>query len=99
MLIASFPTLFLALLLAGPAIWHAAVVRDLDPLTALIRYLIAIPVAAIMLGLVRAITTGYERYNNSPLRVTAVTGTPIASGPKAPVPGTSMEPPAGTPPV
>lgn len=77
MLIASFPTLLLATVLAGPAIWHAVVTQDLDPLTALIRYLIAIPVAALMLAFVRALTNGYERKNSSPLRVKAVTGSPL----------------------
>ncbi len=79
MRLASFSTLLLASVLAGPALWHGFVARDLDSTTALLRYLIAIPVAAIMIAVLRSIVTGYQRDGErEPLRVRAVTGEPMA---------------------
>jgi hypothetical protein len=75
-----FPTLLLAAVLAGPAIWRATVTGDLDPRTALMRFLIAVPVAGIMLALLRSLATGYQVKGAAaqpPLRVEAVTGEPM----------------------
>src|SRR5687768_7554659 len=58
---ARFSTLALALTLASPALWAALVTRTMDLRTALIRLLIAIPVAALMLGVVRLVTSDYGR--------------------------------------
>jgi hypothetical protein len=79
MRIASFPTLALAGVLAGPALWHGFVERDLDQNTALVRLLIAIPVAAVMLTFLHALTRNYGEANDpkQPLRVKAVTGEPL----------------------
>lgn len=78
MQLARFPTLLLATLMASPALYHAFVAHDLDPTTALIRFLIAVPVAAIMLAVVRALTSGYKRTKRSePIHAEAVTGTPL----------------------
>ncbi|GAA3167861.1 hypothetical protein GCM10010466_67980 [Planomonospora alba] len=59
MQVTSLPTLLLALVLAGPALWHAFVLRDLDVVTALTRYLLAVLVSAAMLGALRRITASY----------------------------------------
>jgi uncharacterized membrane protein len=79
MQVAKFSTLFLACVLAGPALWGAFVTRQLDVTTALTRLLIAIPVAAIMLATIRALTGGYgeESSHEEPVRAEAVTGTPL----------------------
>ncbi|MBT8227349.1 MAG: hypothetical protein HKP61_08530 [Dactylosporangium sp.] len=78
MRLASFPTLFLAAVLASPALWHAFIVRDLDPRTALLRYLIAVPLSGLMLALLRSMTRGYrQQQSRKPLRVEAVTGEPM----------------------
>lgn len=79
MRIADLSTLCLAGVLAGPALWHGFVVRDLDQNTALVRLLIAIPIAAAMLAFLRLLTTNYSQASdqNQPLRVKAMTGEPL----------------------
>jgi hypothetical protein len=86
---ARFSTLFLALAIASPALYTAFVKHTLDPTTAMLRLLIAVPVAAIMLGIVRAVTRDYgkdkprraakssEPGGHEPVRAEAVTGEPI----------------------
>lgn len=46
--------LLCALLFAAPTMWQALVDQTISVETALIRFLIAVPVAAILLGLVRS---------------------------------------------
>jgi hypothetical protein len=77
--LARFSTLLLATLMASPALYHAFVTHDLEPTTALIRFLIAVPVAAIMLAVVRVVTSGYQRNkrNTEPIHADVVTGTPL----------------------
>ena len=87
---ARFSTLFLAAAIASPALYAAFVKHTLDPQTALLRLLIAVPVAAIMLAIVRAVTRDYgkdtprraaqhtEAANHEPLRAEAVTGEPVS---------------------
>jgi hypothetical protein len=86
---ARFSTLFLALAIASPALYAAFVKHTLDLQTALLRLLIAVPVAAIMLGIVRAITRDYgkerrrrdrrgEAGGHEPVRAEAVTGEPVS---------------------
>lgn len=76
--LARFSTLLLAFLLAGPALWRGFVTHDLDATTALIRLLIAVPIAAIMLAAVRAITGGYQHTSRQePIHAEVVTGTPM----------------------
>ncbi|MGI5236641.1 hypothetical protein [Dactylosporangium sp. CA-139066] len=58
---ARFSTLFLALVIASPALYAGFVTHQLDQKTALLRLLIAVPVAAVMLGIFRMITRGYGR--------------------------------------
>jgi hypothetical protein len=53
--------LVLAAAIDAPAIYHAAVVHDLPGSTALLRFLIAVPVAAGMLAVLRAMTTPYRQ--------------------------------------
>jgi hypothetical protein len=77
---ARFSTLGLAVLLASPALYSAFVKHTVDPMTALIRFLIAIPVAALMLWIVRLVTRDYGREKKpeaEPLRLEATTGEPI----------------------
>jgi uncharacterized membrane protein (DUF106 family) len=57
---ARFSTLLLAAVLASPALYEAFVVGDLDVSTALIRYLIAVIVAAVMLSLFRMVVRAYH---------------------------------------
>lgn len=52
-------TMLLATLIDSPAIYHAAVAHDLTAASALYRFLIAVPVAALMLRLLRALTADY----------------------------------------
>ncbi len=53
-------TLLLASLIAGPALYHAFVVGDLSVTSALARFLIAVPVAAIMTAALRWLTASYR---------------------------------------
>lgn len=54
-------TLLLAALLASPALWQAFVVQALDYETALTRYVIALPVSAVMLGVLGWLTRTYQQ--------------------------------------
>jgi hypothetical protein len=54
-------TLLLAALIASPALWQALVTQQLDLTTALTRFLIAVPVSAVMLAMVRGLAAGYRR--------------------------------------
>jgi hypothetical protein len=51
----------LAVLLSLPALWSAFAAGSMGITTALIRFLIAVPVAAVMLWLLRMVTAGYAR--------------------------------------
>jgi hypothetical protein len=51
----------LAILLSTPALWSAFAAGSLGITVALIRFLIAVPVAALMLTLLRMVTAGYSR--------------------------------------
>lgn len=53
--------LLLALTLTSPALWSAFVTGSMSVTTALIRFLIAVPVAAGMLVLLRMVTDSYHR--------------------------------------
>jgi hypothetical protein len=59
--LARYSTLLLAAILAGPALWHGFVVRDMDVDTAIIRFLIAVLVSAFMLAFLRGITSDYRK--------------------------------------
>jgi hypothetical protein len=50
----------LAVLLSAPALW-SAVAGSMGVTAALIRFLIAVPVAALMLALLRMVTASYSR--------------------------------------
>ena len=77
MRLGSFPPLLLAAALSSPALWHAIVARDIDAKTALSRFLIAVPIAWIMLKLLNSLAKWYGAEPKPPLKVTAVTGDPI----------------------
>lgn len=83
MRIASIPTLLLATVLSGPAIWNALVTHELEPRTALLRYLLAVPVAAAMLWVLSLLAKAAAQENEDkprpPLRVEAVTGEALSS--------------------
>lgn len=51
----------LAVLLSTPALWAAFAAGSMGVTTALIRFLIAVPVAALMLALLQMVTAGYSR--------------------------------------
>lgn len=82
MQIASFSTLLLAMVLASPALYSGFVTHQLEPRVALIRLLIAVPVAALMLWALRILTSGYgqsERKTDEtgPVQAEAVAGEPF----------------------
>ena len=52
--------LMLALVLSASTLWSAFAAGSIDVTTALIRFLIAVPVAWAMLRLLRAVTAGYQ---------------------------------------
>lgn len=51
----------LAVLLSTPALWAAFAAGSMGITTALIRFLIAVPVAALMLTLLQTVTASYSR--------------------------------------
>jgi hypothetical protein len=59
---ARFSVLLLAAVLASPALWQAFVVGDLDVETALLRYLIAVLIAAAMLGFLRMLFRSHHAH-------------------------------------
>ncbi|WP_327008676.1 hypothetical protein OHA72_16350 [Dactylosporangium sp. NBC_01737] len=87
---ARFSTLFLALLIASPALYATFVTHQLDLETGLLRLLIAVPVAAVMLAVFRLVTRDYGKpdvkqkepapepgADEEPLRAEAVAGDPF----------------------
>jgi len=66
MSIASPTTLLLAAVLAAPAIYGATVDGTVDISDAATRYLIAVPLAAVMLWLLRTVTKSYGRVTPKP---------------------------------
>ncbi|WP_127783039.1 hypothetical protein [Rhodococcus sp. X156] len=48
--------LLLALVMSVPALWSAFVVESMSPTTAGVRFLVAVPVAALMVAALRAVT-------------------------------------------
>jgi hypothetical protein len=54
-------TVALAAVIDSSALWHAFVQHDVTPSAALVRFLVAVPVSAAMLGLLRAVTEPYRR--------------------------------------
>jgi hypothetical protein len=66
--------LLFALLMSAPALYRY-VLDQVDLTEALIRFLVAVPVAAVLLAGLRFITAGYGRTSESP--ATAVIPTPI----------------------
>lgn len=93
---ASTSALLLGLVLAGPALWHAFVIGDLEITTALVRYLIAVAISAAMLGMLRRLATAYGRPPAEPDDAPSVTVTahPLRRATDPPPPAH----PAGTPP-
>ncbi|MCW2523675.1 MAG: hypothetical protein JWO63_2010 [Frankiales bacterium] len=55
------PVLLLALTLSAPALWSAFISGSMSTETALIRFLIAMPIAAAMAMVFRSIVRLYER--------------------------------------
>jgi len=60
--------LLLAAGMAGPALWRAFVTEELDLTSALSRFLLAVPAAALMLAALRFVTAGYGRPEPAPAR-------------------------------
>ncbi|GAA1800927.1 hypothetical protein GCM10009682_23220 [Luedemannella flava] len=54
-------TLVIALVLAAPALWQAFFAEDFDINRVLTRYLIAVPVAALMIFCLSVLTDAYRR--------------------------------------
>ncbi|GAA3871721.1 hypothetical protein GCM10022243_41240 [Saccharothrix violaceirubra] len=57
-----YSTLGLAALMTSPALYHALVVQDLPVVDALTRFLIAVPVSAVLTGLLRMATARRPSY-------------------------------------
>jgi hypothetical protein len=80
-------TLLLAGALASPTLWQAAVVGDVTIADAALRYLICVPVAAVMLALLRMVTRDFGRnahqLRRSADQPAAIEGTAV-SGPDLP---------------
>jgi hypothetical protein len=53
--------LWVAMLLSAPAMWSGFVTQTMGATEALVRFLIAIPVAALMLALLRTVTANYGK--------------------------------------
>jgi hypothetical protein len=66
--------LLFALLMSAPALYRY-VLDQVDLTEVLIRFLIAVPIAAVLLAGLRFVTAGYGRTSESP--ATPVTPTPI----------------------
>lgn len=58
--------LLLALVLSSTALWSAFANGSMSVTTALIRFLIAVPVAALMLLALKAVTGGYHQAAETP---------------------------------
>jgi len=56
-----WPVLAVALAMSSPALWSAFAAGSMSATDALIRFLIAIPIAAAMLALLRMVVSGYHR--------------------------------------
>ena len=59
--------LVLALVLSASTLWSAFAGGSIDITTALIRFLIAVPVAWAMLRVLHAVTSGYQERPRAPL--------------------------------
>ncbi|MEN3357140.1 MAG: hypothetical protein V7637_1122 [Mycobacteriales bacterium] len=76
-------TVLLAGVIDAPAIYQATVTHELPAADALIRYLIAVPVAAVLLGVLRRITAGYGQKEQT---IRAVSARLDADEPQPPAP-------------
>lgn len=65
----------LAVVMAAPAIWQAVVTGGLDMTSAVSRFLLAVPVAALMLAALRMVTSDYQE-KRVPEEVVAVADPP-----------------------
>jgi hypothetical protein len=75
-----FSTLFVAVAISSPALYAGFWTHTLDAKTALLRFLIAVPVAAVMLAIVRTVTRDYgkDKPNKEPaIRAQAIAGEPV----------------------
>lgn len=69
-----WPVLMLALVLSTPSLWRAFAAGSMDPATALLRFLIAIPIATAMLLMLRLVTSSYNRPAAVQTRITPPSG-------------------------
>ncbi len=88
-------TLLLAALISAPALWQLLVTGDLDLTSALERYLLAVPVAVLMVAGMRALTNGYRRSRaRASIREGQAAGRrPARDGGDAPTAGTETDVP------
>jgi hypothetical protein len=61
--LARWSVLLTAAAITAPALWAAFVTHEATPDTALLRFLIAVPVAGVMLGILRMVTASYGRHD------------------------------------
>ncbi|HWS38515.1 MAG TPA: hypothetical protein VN408_37975 [Actinoplanes sp.] len=57
--------LLFALLISAPA-WYRLILDEIDLVQVLIRYLIAVPIAAVLLAGIRFILAGYRKHDEGP---------------------------------
>ena len=77
--------LLFALLMSAPAVYRY-VLDEIDVTEVLLRFLIAVPIAAILLAGLRFVTAGYGRTEEpgTPVRPTPDSGAPPGSGADTP---------------
>lgn len=68
--------LLFAFVISAPALYRYAV-DQLDLTAVLIRFIIAVPIAALLLAALRFVTAGYGRTEEEDAESTAVTPTPM----------------------
>lgn len=84
MRIARMSTLLLATVMASPALYGAFVTHRMETNTALLRLLIAVPVAAVMLSLLGMVTKNFGKEprpvhaDSGPLHAEVIAGEPLA---------------------
>ncbi len=74
--------LLLAAVLTVPAFYRAFVTGELDVTEALVRYLIAVAISAVMLAALRMVTAGYGQQR--PNRLAFLTSKPVIPDPVEP---------------
>lgn len=76
--------LLFALVMTAPALYRALVTGELDVTSALIRFVIAVPIAALMLAGLRMVTASYGERSKGPAATLVPLQPPGADDPAGP---------------